>query len=195
MTGGGALSVKDGLLALLADGPKHGYQLKTEFEEAIGDAWSLNIGQVYTSLQRLERDGLVELHEDDGERKSYRLTLAGRDHLDHWLVDPVGRGTDTRDEVAMKVLLAVRCGRGDPLDVVRAQRSATVQALQRTTRQRIEHDGDLAMQIHLDRLALRWRAELDWLDLVEERLARAGNGHSNADATREVGNDDKAGIT
>lgn len=186
------MSVKDGLLALLASGPKHGYQLKTEFEEAIGDAWTLNIGQVYTSLQRLERDGLVELSEDDGERKSYRLTLAGRDHLDRWLLEPVGRGTETRDEVAMKVLLAVRSGRGDPLDVIRAQRSATVQALQRTTRQRVVSDGDLAMQIHIDRLALRWRAELDWLDLVEERLAQADDG-SNRNHAGMAGTDGKAG--
>lgn len=165
-----AVSVKDGLLALLSAGPKHGYQLKAEFEDATGGAWQLNIGQVYSSLQRLERDGLIELDADDGERKSYRLTLAGRDHLDAWYLDPVRRSTGTRDEVAMKILLAWTAPRGDPLAVISAQRTATMQALQRVTRRRANLDGDLAGRLHLDRVALRCRAELDWLDLVEERL-------------------------
>ena len=164
------MSVKDGLLALLVDEPKHGFQLKAEFEEATGGAWPLNVGQVYTSLQRLERDGLVETEVHDGDRHTYRLTLAGRDHLDGWLVDPVVPTTETRDEVAMKILLSLAGGRGDPLEVVRSQRDATMRALQELTRRRRESDRDLAWYLHLDRVALACRAELDWLDLVEERL-------------------------
>lgn len=168
------MSVTDGLLALLADGPAHGYQLKAEFEEATGGAWPLNIGQVYSSLQRLERDGLIELDADDGERKSYRLTLAGQQHLEGWLVEPVERTTETRDEVAMKILLAARSGDAEPLSVVAAQRDATLQTLQRLIRQRTEEPGDgLAWQLHVDRVALRCRAELDWLELVADRLAAA----------------------
>ncbi|MBW3664609.1 MAG: PadR family transcriptional regulator [Actinobacteria bacterium] len=170
------MSVKDGLLALLNGEAKHGYQLKVDFESSTGGAWTINIGQVYTSLQRLERDGLVELAEDDGERKSYRLTEAGREHLESWLLGPVDRSTDTRDEVVMKILLAASTDAGDPLAVIAAQRTATMGALQTYTRQKASDEGDLAWLVHLDRLILRCRAELDWLDLVEERLHHAGNG-------------------
>lgn len=169
------MSVKDGLLVLLSDGPAHGYELKRVFEGATGGQWPLNIGQVYSSLQRLERDGLIELDVDDGERKTYRLTLAGREHLEAWLLDPVARTTETRDEVAMKILLATGSARGDPLAVVRAQREATLGTLQHLTRQRQRPGkGGLARQLQRDRVALRCRAELDWLELVEERLIDAG---------------------
>lgn len=182
------MSVKDGLLALLANGEQHGYGLKTEFEAAIGDLWQLNIGQVYTSLQRLERDGFVEVADDDGERKTYRLTLAGRDAADAWLVSSEKRATDIRDDVATKVLVALRSERGDPLAVIDAQREATMQALQRLTRDRTRAEHSLAQQIQLDRLALRWRAELDWLDLIEDRLRSPNGTTTSTTAPQSTGN-------
>ena len=81
------VSVRSGLLALLAEGDKYGAQLRTEFEGRTGGTWPLNVGQVYTTLQRLERDGLVET--DDGEsersRKRYRITPTGSQALADWL--------------------------------------------------------------------------------------------------------------
>lgn len=174
------MSVKDGLLALLATGPAHGYQLKGDFEAATGEVWPLNVGQVYTSLQRLERDGLVEPDPDDAdgdERRAYRLTAAGREHLSAWLTAPEEHTLAERDEVAMKILLAVRAPDEDPAAVISAQRAATMRTLQDLTRRKAaRRDATLADVVHTDRMILRCRAELDWLDLAEARIDAAGNG-------------------
>jgi len=169
------MGIREGLLALLAGGPKHGYQLKIDFDAATGDAWSLNVGQVYTTLARLERDGLVEVEGTDGEgRISYHLTSAGRQSLDEWMATPVGRTVANRDEVSMKLLLALASGVADPQGIIAGQRSATMAELQDFTRLRTETAvSDFAWQLHLDRLSLRAEAELRWLDRVEERLAKA----------------------
>jgi DNA-binding PadR family transcriptional regulator len=172
------VGVKDGLLALLARGPSYGYQLKSDFERATGGVWPLNIGQVYTSLQRLERDGLVAEVDggSDGDRRSYELTAAGREALAAWLASPEARTVEDRDEVAMKVLLAAASPGQDPRHVIDAQRTSTMRALQDHTRRKaalgaVEDDAArLAEVVHLDRLVLTCRAELDWLDLAEARI-------------------------
>ena len=105
------MAVREGMLTLLLDGPKHGYQLKTDFEAGTGDAWSLNVGQVYTTLDRLERDGLVASEEavDDSRRgRVFSLTAGGRAELEAWLFAPVEEVRQARDELTMRVLLAVR---------------------------------------------------------------------------------------
>lgn len=169
------MAVREGLLVLLAAGPNHGYQLKVDFEQATGEAWSLNVGQVYSTLQRLERDGLVEVvGEDDEGRIVHRLTLAGRDEVDAWLGGPVPRTVTNRDELSMKLLLAVAAGTGDPHRIIEVQRASTMGDLQDYTRLRAETDRrDLAWMLHLDRLALRSEAELKWLDRVERHLEAA----------------------
>ncbi len=166
------MGIREGLLALLASGPSHGYQLKVDFEAATGDAWSLNVGQVYSTLQRLERDELVEVdNADDEGRIAYRLTAAGREELADWLARPVPRKVSNRDEVSMKLLLAIAGGSGDPRRIVAIQRQSTMGDLQDYThlRTRTEPD-DIAWNLHLDRLAIRSEAELRWLDRVERRL-------------------------
>src|SRR5215218_8573416 len=110
---GGRMSVKFGLLALLDEAPSHGYNLKTAFERRTGGSWALNIGQVYTTIQRLERDGLVESigsasGEDD--RREYGITQAGRAQLATWFDNPVVADAPARDELTIKVLLAVAAG-------------------------------------------------------------------------------------
>ncbi len=171
------MGVREGLLALLDAAPTHGYQLRAALEEAVGSLWSVNIGQVYSTLQRLERDALVAPEGDEPDasgRLPYALTDAGRAEVVAWLRRPQPRTDDVRDELVLKVLLARRTGLTDPLDVVDAQRAATMQALQGFTQRRAALDeADLERVLALDRLALRARAELDWLDLVEERLDRA----------------------
>ena len=80
------MSVRHAVLALLSEGPKYGLQLRHEFEERTGEVWPINVGQIYTTLQRLERDGMVEVgSEDDGPQKTYRLTAEGATELDEWL--------------------------------------------------------------------------------------------------------------
>lgn len=168
------MGVREGLLALLADGPQHGYQLKLDFEHATGEVWPLNVGQIYTTLQRLERDGLVAAGEaDEDGRISYALTADGRRELAAWYATPVDRGAPSRDEVTMKLLLALS-GRGgaEPATVVAVQRAATMTALQDYTRLKADADpGDVAWTLQLERLVMIAEAELRWLDRVEDRLA------------------------
>ena len=104
------MAVREGLLALLREGPRHGYQLKTEFESATGGVWPLNIGQVYTTLDRLERDGLVELHEAVGVQKTYMITRSGVAALGEWWQTVPSDDPPPRDELMLKVLMAVDAG-------------------------------------------------------------------------------------
>ena len=124
------MSVRHGLLALLMTAPKYGYQLRAEFEAAAGGTWPLNIGQVYTTLQRLERDGLVQALEatDDGQRP-YEITGQGREELGRWLLTPLPREVQARSELALKVSLAASIGADVPT-VLQVQRRATIELLQ-----------------------------------------------------------------
>ncbi len=169
------MGIKEGLLALLADGPRHGYQLKLDLESATGDAVTLNVGQVYTTLQRLERDGLVEDGGTDAEgRAVYRITQRGISSLRDWVSRPEDLAAAGRDEISIKVLLALFTPGLDPHQVIETQRRATMGTLQDFTQLRAQDDdADLAWQLHLDRLMYSAEAELKWLDRVEERLKKA----------------------
>ena len=167
------MGVREGLLALLARGPRHGYQLKLEFEAATGEVWPINIGQVYTTLQRLERDDLVAGGEADGEgRIVYELTRDGLAETTTWFTTAVDRTVPGRDEVTIKLLLAMVAGVVDPHAVVDTQRVATLTALQDYTRLKsdADPDADVAWLLQLERLIMQADAELRWLDRVEDRL-------------------------
>lgn len=167
------MGVREGLLALLADGPKHGYQLKVDFETATGDSLSINVGQVYSTLQRLDRDGLVSVEETDSEgRVVYSLTDEGRLELDRWQSHPEALAVAGRDELSIKVLVALYSESIDARRVIETQRSATMGSLQDLTRLReeISAGDDIAWQLRLERLVYSAEAELRWLDRVEERL-------------------------
>ncbi len=171
------MSVRQGLLALLDREPMYGYQLKAEFEAGTGQVWPLNIGQVYTTLARLERDGLVEAEEPDGEgHQHYRITATGRDELRTWFATPVRRDSPPRDELAMKLLLALGAGDVSVVDVIQAQRTATMEALQELTRLKSAADPivELAWVLMLDAMLLQAEAEVRWLDVCEARLRMAG---------------------
>ena len=169
------MGVREGILALLVEGAKYGYQIKREFEAATGDAWTLNVGQVYTTLSRLERDGLVETCGED--TKTYRITEAGRAEAAEWMIRPVEQPVASRDEVSMKILLALTTGTVDPVVVIDRQRSATMTSLQDYQRLRSETpEPDLAWLVHLDRLTFQAEAELRWLDRIEDRIQQSGRG-------------------
>ncbi len=178
--------VRHSLLALLSAGPTHGYGLKTEFEAATGDVWPLNVGQVYTTLGRLERDGLVTADADAEGQKVYEITGSGRDELRRWFETPVPREVIPRQELAIKLVFAMRTGIADVTAVVQRQRMATVRALQDLTRLKTdaESDADTAWQLMLDGLIFQAEAEARWLDLCEARLASrslTGQGRSAED--------------
>lgn len=166
------MGLKEGLLCLLVKGDAHGYQLKADLESTTGDTWQVNIGQVYTTLQRLERDGLVESTESNGDgRVVYTLTDLGREGVTEWLSAPVDLAAAGRDEISLKVLMAMVSGTVDPRRVVERQRGATMTLLQDfTTLKADDSRDDLAWQLYLDRLILSAEAELRWLERVEARL-------------------------
>jgi DNA-binding PadR family transcriptional regulator len=167
------LSVRYGLLALLDEGPSHGYNLKTAFERRTGGSWALNIGQVYTTIQRLERDGLVEsIGGADDDRREYRITPAGREQLEAWFDRPVVPEAPARDELTIKVLLAVAAGDVDVTALLQRQRRASVEQLQAYTRRKAKADPqrDVAFLILLDALIFRTEAEIRWLDACDARI-------------------------
>lgn len=170
------MSIRNGILALLAERPMYGYQLRQEFEGRTGGTWPLNIGQVYTTIARLERDELVE---EDSRREDgsvlYRLTEAGRAEADQWWQTPVQRGAPARDELAIKLALAVTAPGVDVTEVVQRQRSESLRALQEYTRlkSRVDDEQDLSWELVLDSLVFAAEAEVRWLDHVEQRLAMA----------------------
>jgi DNA-binding PadR family transcriptional regulator len=188
------MSVRQALLALLEQGPMYGYQLRAEFERRTGSTWPLNVGQVYTTLTRLERDGLVAETGDDGEgHVVYRVTEAGRDEVAAWFTTPVERSQPPRDELAIKLALAVTVPGVDVGTVIQQQRSATMSALQDYTRLKRARSpiprepdddrADMAWSLVLDSLVFAAEAEVRWLDHCEARLRRAQLERDAADSS------------
>ena len=167
------MSVRQSLLALLADGPRHGYQLKTDFESRTGGAWPLNVGQVYTTLARLERDGLVANDGEDAEaRVVYRITEDGRAALAAWWATAVAREGRPRDELVIKLAIALTVPGVDVAAVVQAQRADTIRALQSYTQLKARADeGDVAWLLVLENHLFQAEAEIRWLDHCEATLA------------------------
>ncbi|MPZ61558.1 MAG: PadR family transcriptional regulator [Propionibacteriales bacterium] len=170
------MSIRNGLLALLSEGPRYGAQLRAEFETRTGGTWPLNVGQVYTTLRRLERDGLVEPAgaADPEGRIPYRLTGEGRQTVEQWWFTPADRVTRPRDELTIKLALAVTVPGLDVSRVVQMQRTQCLRALQHLTRlkQQATEQDDIAWLLVLDNLVFATEAEVRWLDHVEARLVR-----------------------
>ncbi|MPY79618.1 MAG: PadR family transcriptional regulator [Actinophytocola sp.] len=191
------MSVKHGLLALLQDGPKYGYQLRAEFEAATGATWPLNIGQVYSTLARLDRDGLVESlgaagDEDDGGRSRYRITDAGQAELRGWFDTPVARGDRPRDELAIKLALAVAVPGTDVRGIVQRQRTATMRSLQElTTLKRNAGADDVSWLLVVESMIFAAEAEVRWLDHCESMLVRAGATPTSGEPAERA---DRAGV-
>jgi DNA-binding PadR family transcriptional regulator len=168
-----SMSIRYGLLALLERQPMYGYQLRTEFESATGSTWPLNVGQVYTTLTRLDRDGLVEPQgEDDDGRTRYAITPVGSQALGAWFDAPVLARDRPRNELAIKLALAVTVPGIDVRAVVQRQRTATISELQNLTRLKQTGGGDLSWSLVLESLRFQAEAEVRWLDHCETALAR-----------------------
>jgi DNA-binding PadR family transcriptional regulator len=171
------LSIKQGLLALLTERPRYGYQLRQDFERRTGGTWPLNIGQVYATLNRLERDGLVaELeHHLDGA-VVYGATEAGMAEVAAWWSTPVARDVPSREELTIKIALAVTLPGVDVAAVVQRQRVESLRSLQRFTRLKVDgaDEADLAWMLVIENLIFATEAEIRWLDHVERALRPAG---------------------
>ena len=170
------MSVRHAMLALLSEGPQYGLRLREEFEHRTGEVWPLNVGQVYTTLQRLERDGLVESDgsAEDGPQKAFRITPDGERELAGWLRTPPDLSSPPRDELVMKVLVAVRVPGTDPHEVIQAHRRYLVQLMQQWTRIRDdEAGGGLGLALAIDAELLRLDSVVRWLDAADGRIKRA----------------------
>jgi DNA-binding PadR family transcriptional regulator len=170
------VSVRHALLALLSEGPKYGLQLREEFEARTGEVWPLNVGQVYTTLQRLERDGLVESDgaETEGPQKGFRITAAGHEELAGWLRTPPDLASPPRDELVMKVLVATRVPGTDVHQVIQVHRRYLVELMQQWTHiKETEAESDLSLALVVDAELFRLDSVIRWLDTADGRIKRA----------------------
>lgn len=169
------MSVRHALLALLSDGAKYGLQLRDEFEARTGDVWPLNVGQVYQTLARLERDGLVVAANEgaDGPQRLYRVTRAGRRELAEWLVTPPDLSAPPRDELVMKVLVASELAGVDVRAMIQSHRRYLIAVMQQWTRVKEDEAAlDLHLALAVDAELFRLEALVRWLDAAEGRLRR-----------------------
>ncbi|MCL2516047.1 MAG: PadR family transcriptional regulator [Microbacteriaceae bacterium] len=161
------MSVRNSLLAILTLGPCYGSQLKAEFERRTGGSWSLNVGQVYTTLARLERDRLVErLEPDPHGRELFATTDAGRAAVLAWFRSPVSAGGAQRDELTMKVLVALTLPGADVPGILDAQREALVPTAP-------EPGVPFARLLALEAQDAHTAAQRAWLDAVDHRRGEA----------------------
>jgi len=171
------MSVRNALLGLLAHQPRHGYELHAAFEAMVGGKqnWDIKPAQVYTTLSRLEKSGLVapKTVEQDGgpEKVIYEVTTQGLEELDQWLSEPV-KTAHQRDEFYVKLMLCLATENGSPRQIIYTQRASLYQELHALTNQRAEADPkcELAHILLMDQAIMRVEADLRWLDMVETRL-------------------------
>ncbi len=172
------MSVRNALLGLLAQRPRHGYELHAAFEAVSGGEqnWGVKPAQVYTTLARLEESGLVKqdsVEQDGGpEKRIYAITRAGREALTEWF----GAGVEPehqRDEFFIKFMLALVTGEVSPRKVIQTQRSRLYQELHAMTAKRKQLDKTtvLAQILLMDKTVMHLEADLRWLDMMEARLA------------------------
>ena len=174
------MSIRHALLALLSEGPKYGLQLRQEFESRTGEVWPLNVGQVYTTLQRLERDGLIESDDDvddEGPQKGFHITQEGAEELAQWLRTPPDFSSPPRDELVIKVLVALELPGVDVHDVVQVHRRYLVELMQQWTRLKEDESLlDLSFALVVDAELFRLDSLIRWLDTADGRLKRAAAG-------------------
>jgi DNA-binding PadR family transcriptional regulator len=185
------------VLALLADKPAHGYELRNSFEQAVGEQWGgLNIGHLYQILDRLSRDGLIESQRQPQpvkpDRLVHRLTPAGRAELDHWLSEPSPRVRGYRDDFFLKLMAAVHAGDQALLDgVLRRQRAHLLKELRSLAEARTQSPAPVDALL-ITAAELHARADLGVVDAAEQSLAgaapvTAATGPPAADADRTPG--------
>jgi DNA-binding PadR family transcriptional regulator len=166
--------LKHTLLGLLVQEPRHGYDLKSTFETLLGGTWPLNIGQVYTTLNRLERDGLVECERVTQDllpdKKVYATTEAGRQELDRWLDEPITDSIRLKDEFFIKLLVHQLVDSKDVMSLIWKQRQVYMQKMAQLTSLLSDTSLDPATILLIEGAILHVNADLHWLELCEERL-------------------------
>jgi DNA-binding PadR family transcriptional regulator len=179
------MSVRHALLALLSEGPKYGLQLRQEFEQRTGEVWPLNVGQVYTTLQRLERDGFVESDGSDGPQNVFSITPDGAAELGVWLRTPPEVVPPPRDELVIKVMVATRVPGVDVSELLQVHRRHLVEAMQDYTHLKSEMTPDeVELALVVDAELFRIEALVRWIDAADVRLKQAPKRAADAPAPR-----------
>src|SRR5215510_1634461 len=171
------MSVRNAILGLLAQKPRHGYELHAAFSAVVGGTtWDVKPAQIYTTLERLQESGLVQTKSDLGEgkepdRRIYAITRDGRDALKGWFDEGVAT-EHQRDEFFVKLMIGLVSGEADPARVIQTQRSRLYQELHDATTQRDGYDplSEMAQILLVDKAIMHLEADLRWLDMIEMRL-------------------------
>jgi DNA-binding PadR family transcriptional regulator len=174
------MSLRYGVLGLLSEQPLHGYQVRSRFEDMLGGAWDVNIGQVYSTLQRLEREGMVRAVGVRGDRGRlvYDLADLGRSELGSWLARPDSGPQQLRQEVYVKLLLAARVANGGLHELLSKQKRAYLQRLRdiASLEERARSEGKDDLALLLRGALLHTEADLKLIDewtLEEMKRRRA----------------------
>jgi DNA-binding PadR family transcriptional regulator len=171
------VSVRHAVLGLLAQRPRHGYELRAAFEAVAGgeENWDVKPAQIYATLTRMEQGGLVakrSVEQDGGpEKRIYTITSAGYKTLRAWLAE----GTTPehqRDEFFVKLMLGLVSRAANPYQLIHTQRALLYRELHAITAQRARVDSskELAKILLLDKVMMHLEADLRWLDMTEARL-------------------------
>lgn len=177
------MSIKYAMLGILAEKDLHGYELKSSFDEKVGEFWSLNYGQIYTTLDRLEREELVthdrQSQEKRPDRKIYSITPKGREALQEWLSSPVHRVRALRDEFFIKLVFMDKNNPGPVLELIEKQKAMYLKQMNRLTHQKVAlkqeaKDSDtLITELLMDAGLFHAEADIKWLTLCESKIKAA----------------------
>lgn len=174
------MSVKYAMLGILAEKDLHGYELKSSFDEKVGEFWSLNYGQIYTTLDRLEKEELVthdrQTQDRRPDRKIFSITRKGRKELDEWLSTPVSRVRALRDEFFIKLVFMDRNNPAPVLDLIEKQKALYLKQMNRLTHQKVElkkkpkAPDALTTELLMDAGLFHAEADIKWLTLCESKI-------------------------
>ena len=164
------MSIRHSLLALLSREPRYGQQLKSEFEACTGELWPLNVGQVYNTLSRLERDGLIEEADGEGAVRPYQITELGRSELRSWLSAGPSGDPPPRHDLVMKVMVAVAVDYEGSVGVVQDHRRSLLESMQHFGRVKADESATTSTLMMCDAELFRLEALVRWLDSVDARV-------------------------
>ena len=172
------MTVRFAILGLIAQKPRHGYEVRAAFEALVGgdNNWQVKPAQIYTTLERLEEAGMIQRTSDLGEgeepsRRVYQITLLGEEALKEWFSTPTP-SDHQRDDFFIKLMVGIASRQGNPMCLIQTQRALLFQEMHNITNQRETCDptGEIAQILLLDKVIMHLEADLRWLDMIESRL-------------------------
>lgn len=177
------LSIKYALLGILAEQDLHGYELKTSFDDKVGEFWSLNFGQIYSTLDRLEKEELVthdrETQERRPDRKIFRITPQGRESLAEWLTAPVGKVRALRDEFFIKLVFMDKSDSAPILALIEKQKALYIKRMSQLTQRKlavkkgVRDMHALTTELLIDAGLFHAESDIRWLDLCASKIKAA----------------------